>query len=114
MRDKKLLYFGIAILILASCVIKEADLRLVEGPFVGIPIEGKILFKFGVVNLGHKTAENAFVLLDLIDSNLNIVTNTYNLYLGNIRPGETKWYELKFLSVEWGSNIRFQGKFKWD
>ena len=99
-------------LLLISCVTKVADLRL-AGPFFGEAVEGGCRIYFSVVNLGQKTAEDAYIHLEAWDMVENVLLDEYKVYLGDIRANETRRYSLEIMGVEWGADIGFKESFTW-
>ena len=99
-------------LLLISCMIKVADLRLTS-PFVGESIDGGCRIHFSVINLGQKTARDAYIHLEMRDVVENVLLNEYEVYLGDIKAQETKQYSLEIADVEWGADIGFKETFTW-
>ena len=100
-------------LFVASCMIKVADLRLAS-PFVGEVIEGGCRIYFSVINLGQKMAGDAYIYLEVWDRINERMIAKYKLFLGDIKPGETKQYQLDLVGIEWGSDIGFRESFIWN
>jgi len=101
------------ILLLSVCMIKIADLRL-AGPFMGEAIEGGCRIHFSVINLGQRIARDAYIYLETWDQIDERMIAEYKLFLGDIKPGEIRQYQLDLMGIEWGSNIGFRESFIWD
>ena len=112
MKNKKYLTTFLALL-LCSCMIRVADLRL-NGPFYGEATSGGCCIHFSIINLGQKTAQNAHILLELRNTTDDSWITEHRMYLGDIAPGEIRKYQLELTGIAWGANIGFRESFKWD
>ena len=109
----KTIKVALLMLFLVSCMIKVADLRLAS-PFVGEATEEGCRIHFSVINLGQKTAKDAYIYLELWNQIDEWMIAKYKLFLGDIKPGETKQCQLDLVGIEWGSNVGFKEMFIWD
>jgi len=110
---KAVLY--ITILFLSACMIRVADLRLVgENPFLVEAIEGGCRVHFSVVNLGQKIARNAYIYFETWEQISKQKIAEYKLFLGDIKPGETRVYQADLMGLKWELDIEFEEIFEWD
>ena len=99
---------GIILFLSIDCQYVRPDIRLAGDPIGSLRDNGTVFICLCAVNVGGKTAHGVVANTTIIN------VGEYRNYLGTMRPGEPKGYEIDLPGVEWGKVLEVSAVFKWE